>query len=113
MSGRFRMNEEHLPFRDRRQAGRVLAEHLEHYRGRPNRLVLALPRGGVAVGSSSPLKNAFTPFATAAVIRSTVRSICRAIFISRLDDETSARRLKRGAGTGVGPGGGETGLPLT
>jgi putative phosphoribosyl transferase len=44
------MNEERLPFRDRRQAGRVLAEHLEHYRGRPNLLVLALPRGGVAVG---------------------------------------------------------------
>ena len=39
-----------LTFNDRRQAGRVLAEHLEHYRGRPNLLVLALPRGGVAVG---------------------------------------------------------------
>jgi putative phosphoribosyl transferase len=44
------MNEERLPFKDRRQAGRVLAEHLEHHRGRPNLLVLALPRGGVAVG---------------------------------------------------------------
>ncbi|NPC54127.1 phosphoribosyltransferase [Caenimonas soli] len=44
------MNEVRLPFKDRRQAGRVLAEHLEHYRGRPNLLVLALPRGGVAVG---------------------------------------------------------------
>jgi predicted phosphoribosyltransferase len=39
-----------LPFRDRHQAGRVLAERLEHFRGRPNLLVLALPRGGVAVG---------------------------------------------------------------
>lgn len=39
-----------LPFRDRRHAGRVLAEKLAHYRGRPNLLVLALPRGGVAVG---------------------------------------------------------------
>jgi len=39
-----------LPFRDRRQAGRVLAERLEHYRGRPGLLVLALPRGGVSVG---------------------------------------------------------------
>jgi predicted phosphoribosyltransferase len=38
------------PFRDRHQAGRVLAEHLEHYRGQPDLLVLALPRGGVAVG---------------------------------------------------------------
>jgi predicted phosphoribosyltransferase len=44
------MNEERFPFKNRRQAGRVLAEHLEHYRGRPNLLVLALPRGGVAVG---------------------------------------------------------------
>lgn len=39
-----------LPFRDRRQAGRALAELLEHYRGRENLLVLALPRGGLAVG---------------------------------------------------------------
>lgn len=39
-----------LPMRDRRQAGRVLAECLEHLRGRPGLLVLALPRGGVAVG---------------------------------------------------------------
>ena len=44
------MTEIRLPFKDRRQAGRVLAEHLEHYRGRPDLLVLALPRGGVAVG---------------------------------------------------------------
>ena len=44
------MNEAVLPFRDRRQAGRALAQQLEHYRGRPNLLVLALPRGGVAVG---------------------------------------------------------------
>jgi putative phosphoribosyl transferase len=40
-----------LPFHHRRQAGRVLAELLEHYRGRPGLLVLALPRGGVAVGA--------------------------------------------------------------
>ena len=39
-----------LPFRDRRHAGRVLATHLEQYRGRAGLLVLALPRGGVAVG---------------------------------------------------------------
>jgi len=39
-----------LPFHDRRQAGRVLAEKLEAYRGRENLIVLALPRGGVAVG---------------------------------------------------------------
>ena len=39
-----------LPFRDRRHAGRVLAGKLEQYRGRASLLVLALPRGGVAVG---------------------------------------------------------------
>jgi predicted phosphoribosyltransferase len=44
------MTETPLPFLDRRQAGRVLAERLAHYRGRPDLLVLALPRGGVAVG---------------------------------------------------------------
>jgi len=40
----------HLPFRDRRHAGRVLASKLAHYRGRDGLVVLALPRGGVAVG---------------------------------------------------------------
>jgi putative phosphoribosyl transferase len=39
-----------VPFHDRRHAGRVLAGMLEHLRGHPNLLVLALPRGGVAVG---------------------------------------------------------------
>ena len=39
-----------LPFHDRRQAGRVLAGLLSHYAGQPDLLVLALPRGGVAVG---------------------------------------------------------------
>ncbi len=38
-----------LPFKDRRQAGQVLAKRLAHYRGRPGLLVLALPRGGVPV----------------------------------------------------------------
>ncbi|HLI27301.1 MAG TPA: phosphoribosyltransferase [Chloroflexota bacterium] len=37
-------------FRDRREAGRLLAARLAHYRGRPDVLVLALPRGGVPVG---------------------------------------------------------------
>src|ERR1700716_3225343 len=36
-------------FRDRRDAGRVLAELLEHYRDRPDVVVLGLPRGGVPV----------------------------------------------------------------
>jgi predicted phosphoribosyltransferase len=44
------MRDLRLPFDDRRQAGRVLAEQLESYRGRDNLVVLALPRGGVAVG---------------------------------------------------------------
>ena len=44
------MTDPRLPFRDRREAGRVLADKLAHYRGRPDLMVLALPRGGVAVG---------------------------------------------------------------
>jgi hypothetical protein len=36
-------------FRDRRDAGRQLAARLHDYRGRPDVLVLALPRGGVPV----------------------------------------------------------------
>src|SRR5205085_7970844 len=35
---------------DRREAGQVLAEHLAHLQGHEDLLVLALPRGGVAVG---------------------------------------------------------------
>jgi predicted phosphoribosyltransferase len=42
--------EPRLPFADRRQAGRALAARLQDYRGRDNLIVLALPRGGVAVG---------------------------------------------------------------
>jgi predicted phosphoribosyltransferase len=37
------------PFRDRVNAGKVLAEHLRKYAGRPDVIVLALPRGGVPV----------------------------------------------------------------
>ena len=37
-------------FRDRREAGRVLAEELVAYRGKDRLLVLGLARGGVAVG---------------------------------------------------------------
>jgi putative phosphoribosyl transferase len=37
-------------FSDRAEAGRVLTEQLRHYAGRPDVIVLALPRGGVPVG---------------------------------------------------------------
>src|ERR1700757_2528221 len=37
-------------FDDRRQAGRVLAERLAHLQRHEDLLVLALPRGGLAVG---------------------------------------------------------------
>jgi putative phosphoribosyl transferase len=36
-------------FRDRREAGRLLAAKLANYANRPDVLVLALPRGGVPV----------------------------------------------------------------
>jgi putative phosphoribosyl transferase len=36
-------------YQDRRQAGQVLGDALQGYRGKPNLLVLALPRGGVPV----------------------------------------------------------------
>jgi predicted phosphoribosyltransferase len=38
-------------FQDRVEAGDVLAERLQHYAGRPDVLVLALPRGGVPVAA--------------------------------------------------------------
>jgi putative phosphoribosyl transferase len=37
------------PFRDRTDAGRILADHLITYRDHPKLLVLGLPRGGVPV----------------------------------------------------------------
>ncbi len=39
-----------MPFKDRRDAARLLAEKLEDYRGRPDVTVVALPRGGVVLG---------------------------------------------------------------
>ena len=37
-------------FRNRKEAGQRLADRLSHYRNDPTSLILALPRGGVAVG---------------------------------------------------------------
>jgi putative phosphoribosyl transferase len=37
-------------FRNREEAGRILADKLHQYRNDPTGLILALPRGGVAVG---------------------------------------------------------------
>lgn len=42
--------DDRTPFADRRDAGRALAAELRAYAGRPDLLVLALPRGGVPVG---------------------------------------------------------------
>ncbi len=40
---------EHTVFRDRSEAGRLLATKLSAYTGRPDVIVLGLPRGGVPV----------------------------------------------------------------
>ncbi len=40
-----------LPFRDRREAGRLLAARLGRYAGAPRTVVLALPRGGVVTAA--------------------------------------------------------------
>lgn len=40
-----------MTFKDRYEAGRFLASRLKHHRGDPRVVVLALPRGGVPVGS--------------------------------------------------------------
>src|SRR3977135_3108366 len=43
------MNSRRFRFRDRSEAGRVLARELDRYAGRDDVVVLALPRGGVPV----------------------------------------------------------------
>lgn len=43
------MNDVRLPYRDRREAGQVLAGMLAHLQGHEDLLVLGLPRGGVPV----------------------------------------------------------------
>jgi len=39
-----------MRFKNRSEAGRLIAGALDHYRDRPDAIVLALPRGGVPVG---------------------------------------------------------------
>jgi len=39
-----------MRFKNRSEAGRLVAGALDHYRDRPDALILALPRGGVPVG---------------------------------------------------------------
>src|SRR6185503_13760588 len=43
------MGMENLPFRDRTEAGQLLARRLKRYADRPDVIVLGLPRGGVPV----------------------------------------------------------------
>lgn len=38
-------------YRNRQEAGKILAEELSHYKGQPGLLVLALPRGGVELAA--------------------------------------------------------------
>jgi putative phosphoribosyl transferase len=40
-----------MQYADRTEAGQALAKRLQHYRGNPDVIVLALPRGGVPVAS--------------------------------------------------------------
>ena len=49
MSNRLSEYEHREPFANRREAGVELARHLEHFAGRKDVVVLALPRGGVPV----------------------------------------------------------------
>jgi putative phosphoribosyl transferase len=39
----------HMQYKDRREAGKALARHLEEMQGDPNVIVLGIPRGGVVV----------------------------------------------------------------
>ena len=43
-------------FRDRTEAGELLAEKLTSYTNKPDVIVLALPRGGVPVGAQVAMK---------------------------------------------------------
>lgn len=47
MTGQSRPNEPRLPYHDRLEGGRTLAQWLGHHAGRDDLLVLGLPRGGV------------------------------------------------------------------
>ncbi|MCB1266050.1 MAG: hypothetical protein KDB56_16015, partial [Mycobacterium sp.] len=49
MTRAIRRHQPRRVFRDRREAGRVLADLLTAYRGRPDVIVLGLARGGLPV----------------------------------------------------------------
>jgi hypothetical protein len=46
-----------LPYKNRSEAGRELADALQPYANRPDVLVLALPRGGVPVAYQEAVPN--------------------------------------------------------
>jgi putative phosphoribosyl transferase len=101
-------------YRDRHQAGRVLAQHLAHYLGRINVVVLALPRGGVPVGLevahflNAPLdlflvrklglpgneEHAFGAIATGGVQLLDEQTIAQARLSNREVDEIARRELR-------------------
>ncbi|MER3405547.1 MAG: phosphoribosyltransferase [Chloroflexota bacterium] len=104
------MSTVHLPFPDRRTAGRLLAEALAHLRGRDG-IVLALPRGGVVIGYevaralgwpldvfiSRKLGAPWTPeYAIGAVAETGDVEINReALELARVSDEYLAAELRR------------------
>ena len=47
----YKMQERFAIFKDRKDAGRHLAQVLQHYANNPDVIVLAIPRGGVEVGA--------------------------------------------------------------
>jgi hypothetical protein len=85
------------PFRDRRDAGRFLAEKLSAYANRPDVIVLALPRGGVPVAyevaralNAIDEKSATARFVLVLRAAANIRKTCRPD-----NSTTSARRVVR------------------
>ncbi|MFW6060601.1 MAG: phosphoribosyltransferase [Phycisphaeraceae bacterium] len=61
------MIEPHLPYADRAEGGRVVAEALRHHAGRDDLLVLGLPRGGVV--TAEPIAEALAAPLDVLVVR--------------------------------------------